>query len=84
MEALVNENPINAYPNPSNNAFTIQFETEQEQVEFMIYDYNGRLVETGHVMSDETIHIGEDYVAGMYLVVAFIDGEHKIIRLVKW
>ena len=77
---------VNAYPNPSEEEFSISVTDADEEisVNYVIYDNNGRFVETGNFNSDAVLKFGKDYPAGMYHFVAIVGNERKYLRLVKF
>jgi hypothetical protein len=41
------------------------------------------LVETGSLNASETLRIAGEYPPGLYILVVVIDGERKMLRLMK-
>ncbi len=80
---------IQAYPNPTDNEFTVSiqfgdmFQPENEQFEYFIYDGLGKLKESGKLTPDNPIQLGNNLAAGIYYLVAMNGSEKKIVRMVK-
>jgi len=64
---------INATPNPSSDAFTIQLQGSnlKQQVSIRVYDISGRLLEEKENISiGQSLHLGDQYKAGTYIIEA--------------
>jgi hypothetical protein len=76
---------VHAYPNPSDNQFTLQVEsTSNEKVGIVIYDAIGRQVkkiEKGDAMS--LVKFGDDLKAGVYIVEVLQGKNHATVKLIK-
>jgi len=48
-----------------------------------VMDISGRIIETKNVTADQTIRIGDNYRAGIYLAEVIQGNERKIVKLVK-
>jgi hypothetical protein len=57
-------NQINVYPNPSNNQFNI--DAQGKNLELMVYDYTGNLME--ELSINDNVTIGQKYPTGIYFI----------------
>ncbi|MES2779112.1 MAG: T9SS type A sorting domain-containing protein, partial [Bacteroidota bacterium] len=76
---------VNVYPNPSSGAFNVRlFSSSPVPFSVVIYDMNGRLVETLQI-DNSSLHsdVGEAYADGMYFLKITQGEQTKTIRLVK-
>ena len=76
---------VKAYPNPSENQFTIQVEGgSNEKVQVSVYDAVGRLVKKIEKTDNSSqIRFGEDLKIGAYFVEVRQGVNRKTIKLVK-
>lgn len=75
---------VKAFPNPTAEHFDLKIVTDSPSlVSFMVYDVNGKLIETGFFDKNELKRIGDDYQPGLYMLVAVLNNNRKIIRLLK-
>lgn len=77
---------VTAYPNPSNNHFSMKVGSadSRAKITLQVYDVNGRLVETrNNVNPNIIIQLGDSYKTGVYLIRVMQGKEHKEIKLVK-
>tara|TARA_R110000868_G_scaffold11389_3_gene55910 strand:- start:73247 stop:76888 length:3642 start_codon:yes stop_codon:yes gene_type:complete len=73
-----------AYPNPSNNQFTLAIEGgSNEKVEVKVFDLLGRLVKVINKNDAQPTLFGEDLPAGSYITVINQGIETKTVRLIK-
>jgi hypothetical protein len=86
LEETDAEISVNAYPNPAGEEFSISVSEADEAVpvEYVVYDSNGKQVESGNFLSDSTLRLGREYPSGLYLFVAVLDNERRFLRLVKF
>lgn len=82
-----NDNAImNVYPNPYTNSFKMNFVSlSSDVVVINVYDLTGRTVETKTVNYSDVnnIELGNNFQAGVYVVVAKQGAINKTIRVVK-
>ncbi|WP_348812745.1 MBG domain-containing protein, partial [Flavobacterium maritimum] len=75
---------IKAYPNPSNQYFTLELEgASNEKVEVVVYDVLGRLVKHIEKNDAEPISFGEDFPNGVYIAITSQGVNRKTQRLIK-
>ena len=76
---------VRAYPNPSENQFTIAVEGgSNEKVQVVVYDAVGRLIKKiEKVDNSSQVRFGEDLKAGAYFVEVRQGSNRKTIKLVK-
>jgi Secretion system C-terminal sorting domain len=77
---------MNVYPNPYTNNFKINFTSlSSEKVTVNVYDLTGREVETKMVSYSDinNIELGNNFQAGVYVVVVKQGQINKTIRVVK-
>ena len=73
-----------AYPNITSEEFSVQLTVNtSDMVSFMVYDTQGKLVDSGILNSETKLYIGAQYQPGLYLLVAVLNNEKRILRLVK-
>ncbi|MFM9026905.1 MAG: T9SS type A sorting domain-containing protein [Bacteroidota bacterium] len=71
-------------PNPTRDEFSLSFNSDEDLLAtFIVYDNNGRSVESGHIKSNESIRFGSDYHPGLYFVIVLANDERKVLRVVK-
>ena len=77
---------VRVYPNPSSSAFTVNIESfnNKENVSLRIIDIAGRVVEVrNNLAGSQTLKIGSNLKAGLYVVELRQGGESKTIKLLK-
>jgi hypothetical protein len=75
---------IKAYPNPSNQYFTLELEgASDEKVEVAVYDVLGRLVKHIEKTDAQPILFGEDLPSGVYMAITSQGVNRKTHRLIK-
>jgi hypothetical protein len=77
---------LKVYPNPSASSFKINYiSSSDEEVKITAYDLTGRMLESRKVqyadINDQ--EIGNDYTAGVYIVVLKQGNIDKSIRVIK-
>ena len=65
---------IAIYPNPSNGTFTIKIDTVKESASAILYDLNGRTIDTFTLKQGENTIVKEGLSRGYYIVSTTIDG----------
>ena len=81
--------PLDVYPNPTSHSIFVGFEAwETGEIEFEIYDYNGRMIKQmlREVSQDvQRIELNlQDLTPGIYLLKAFYKGLQAQQRIVKF
>ncbi|MNQ85215.1 hypothetical protein D3C85_1003700 [compost metagenome] len=75
---------IKAYPNPSNQYFTLELEgASDEKVEVVVFDVSGRLVKQIEKTDAQPILFGEDLPSGVYIAITSQGANRKTHRLIK-
>ncbi|MNF56939.1 hypothetical protein D3C84_384480 [compost metagenome] len=75
---------IKAYPNPSNQYFTLELEgASDEKVELVVFDVSGRLVKQIEKTDAQPILFGEDLPSGVYIAITSQGANRKTHRLIK-
>lgn len=76
---------VNAYPNPSRQAFTLRIESNgtADKISLHIFDAMGRTVETRTVVGGTNVQLGTSYRPGVYIVQATQGTKRQTIKLVK-
>jgi hypothetical protein len=77
---------ITASPNPSSHTFnlTISGGDAQESILLRVINTQGKVVEQRqNIRSGQTLQIGENYAAGMYIIEIQQGSERKTIKVVK-
>jgi hypothetical protein len=73
-----------AYPNPSNNQFTLAIEGgNNEKVEVKVFDLLSRLVKVINKSDAQPTLFGEDLLAGSYITIINQGIDYKTVRSVK-
>ena len=67
-------NNITIYPNPSNGTFTIKIETVKESAKAILYDLNGKTIDTFTLKQGENTIEKEGLSRGYYIVSTTVDG----------
>ncbi len=83
--APINDFSVKAYPNPSENQFTIQVEgTSNEKVQVVVYDAVGRMVKKIEKADNNSqIRFGENLKVGVYFAEVRQGVNRKTIKLIK-
>ena len=73
---------IDTWPNPTNNYFNVRVRTTgaDNEVNFQVYDINGRLVQSDMIKSNLNYRFGERLSPGLYFVKI---AETKLIKVIK-
>jgi len=76
---------VNAYPNPSNAAFTLQLDgySMTEKVSVTVTDLMGRKVYQTEGTGKQQYRFGTNFISGMYNVQVIQGSEKKSLKLVK-
>ena len=75
---------IEAYPNPSNNAFNIKMQGgTNAAIQIVIVAFDGRVVYNKVAAINQTISVGNEFRAGLYTVKAIQGDTIKVLKLIK-
>ncbi len=78
---------IHISPNPSASSFTVQLQSGtnlKEPASIRVYDISGRMIEQKENISiGQSIHLGDQYKAGVYIIEAVQDSQSVQIKLIK-
>jgi len=76
---------VKIFPNPTTSDFKLQVITaDDEAIKVMISDASGRIVKTIKVNPFESVNLGAELKAGIYLVTVSKGNEVKTTRVVKY
>lgn len=67
-ESSIVENEISIFPNPASNEITIQSDKWIHKNNYLIYDYQGNLILTGKLISENTFVDISNFSNGMYFL----------------
>jgi hypothetical protein len=75
---------VKAWPNPSDNQFTIKVESNRnETVELKVYDMVGRVVYTVSGNANRQYQFGNNFVSGAYVAEIRQGAERETVKLIK-
>jgi hypothetical protein len=77
---------IAAYPNPSENQFTLKIESDnlKDRISIRVFDMAGRTIQTfTNLAPGQTVKVGWNYKVGVYFIDMMQGDRHKQIKLVK-
>jgi cytochrome c peroxidase len=78
------EYAIVARPTISSDVFSIKLTgSPSSPVEFVVYDIQGKRIDSGLFSDSGQLDIGGEYEPGIYLFVAILNNEKKVLRLLK-
>jgi hypothetical protein len=85
LQLVVAEFNVKALPNPTASYFNVQIEAaSQEKASLRVVDVQGRLIEQRlNVQPGQTIRLGENYRAGVYLLEVQQGNSRKQLKLLK-
>jgi hypothetical protein len=76
---------VKIFPNPTTSDFKLQVITaDDEAIKVTISDASGRLVKTVNVNPFESVNLGAELKAGVYMVAVRKGNEVKTTRVVKY
>jgi hypothetical protein len=61
------------HPNPSNENTTLLISKIEDQLNFVVYSYDGKLIDHGEMNERKTLLKTKDYSNGLYLIHVFKD-----------
>ncbi|WP_035656451.1 T9SS type A sorting domain-containing protein, partial [Flavobacterium enshiense] len=75
---------VKAYPNPSNNQFTFEIESESsDDINITVLDISGRLIKEMTNVKESKVTFGESLPRGVYFAMVQQGNNQKTIRIVK-
>ncbi|UOK42249.1 MULTISPECIES: T9SS type A sorting domain-containing protein [Flavobacterium] len=75
---------VKAYPNPSNNQFTFEIESESsDDINISVLDISGRLIKEMTNVKESKVTFGESLPRGVYFAMVQQGNNQKTIRIVK-
>jgi len=80
------EIPFNviAYPNPSNNQFTFDIESESsDTININVFDIAGRLIKQLDNIKESSVTFGENLPRGVYIAIVQQGNNQKTVRIIK-
>jgi len=82
-----NEKPIkkaefSIYPNPSSNYFTLDFESEFQNLNYSIHDILGKEILSGKINSSQTTIDCENWSSGVYLIKVGNENGYRVEKLI--
>jgi hypothetical protein len=83
---VFNQLNLKAYPNPSENVFTLQVESDnlKDKISLRIFDMAGRTIQTfTNLAPGQTLKVGSNYKVGVYFIDMMQGDKHKQVKLVK-
>ena len=74
---------IKLYPNPTKGEFIIDFSKIFNELEILIYDINGRVVEEYKLENKSRINLNPEISAGLYYIRIISSNHSSILKLIK-
>jgi len=76
---------ITAYPNPTSENLTLRVNREnRSDLQYLLFDLNGKLIKSGDIIEAETIIEFEELIAGDYLLrIVHVNLELKTFKIAK-
>ncbi len=77
---------VKAMPNPSTGAFSINISSTNisERITLAVYDLYGRIIEEHTINNGATVKIGNNYMAGIYMVRVVQGVNRKELKLIRF
>ena len=82
---MINSDFVNMklYPNPTKGEFVIDFSKSINELEILIYDINGRVVEEYKLENKSRINLNPKVSAGLYFIKIISSSQSIIFKLIK-
>jgi flagellar hook assembly protein FlgD len=82
---IINSDFVNMklYPNPTKGEFVIDFSKSINELEILIYDINGRVVEEYKLENKSRINLNPKVSAGLYFIKIISSSQSIIFKLIK-
>ena len=74
---------INLYPNPTKGDFIIDFSKLYNELEILIYDINGRIIDEYKLENKSRINLNPDISAGLYFIKIKNSSQSTVLKLIK-
>ena len=74
---------IKLYPNPTKGEFIIDFSKIFNELEILIYDINGRVIEEYKLENKSRINLNPEISAGLYYIRIISSNHSSILKLIK-
>ncbi|MHC1774362.1 MAG: T9SS type A sorting domain-containing protein [Lentimicrobium sp.] len=71
------------YPNPTNGNFSIDLGAVYENVQILIADISGKLIDSRNIGESQSLNLSIEGQAGIYVLSVQADNKKAVIRLVK-
>ncbi|MBN2349672.1 MAG: T9SS type A sorting domain-containing protein, partial [Bacteroidales bacterium] len=76
-------NGILLYPNPTDGSYNIDFERELKNIQILVRDITGKLIEEYNYKNTKNINLYMGGSKGLYIIEIISPSERKVFRLVK-
>jgi hypothetical protein len=83
---ISHEFDLKAFPNPSDNQFTLKIESDnlKDEISVRVIDMFGRTIQTFTKLSaGQTLHVGGNFKVGIYFIDMMQGNRHKQLKLIK-
>lgn len=82
--STVKQNEVLVSPNPSNGTFTIELGEEEEWLQLIVTDWNGRVIISDEMLKRKSsVDIVVEEPSGVYFLIVISKTKKEVIRLVK-
>jgi hypothetical protein len=76
---------LNVHPNPTTSSFNVQVSTtDSRALDISVLDVEGRMIKSFKSAPYQTINIGNELKAGVYMVEVLQGNQKKVVRVVKY
>jgi hypothetical protein len=76
---------VNVHPNPTTSSFNVQVSTtDSRALDISVLDVEGRKIKSFKSAPYQTINIGNELKAGVYMVEVLQGNDKKVVRVVKY
>ncbi len=83
IDDLAFSNNLTIYPNPNNGRFTVDLGKDYNDIEIVITDINGRVIQNNRVAQGNIIEIDFNKPAGVYFVSVTSETKHAQVKIIK-
>lgn len=75
---------LKASPNPTANTFNVKVESNSNMsISIRVFDITGKVIQTIKMPGNNSLYIGNKYLAGIYFIEAIQGKERKTLKLIK-
>ena len=74
---------IKLYPNPTKSDFVIDFSKSYSELEILIYDINGRIVDESKLENKSRINLNPNISKGLYFIKVINSSQSIVLKLIK-